>query len=63
MGSRAEGKRSLWRETVWILAILAQAIRGLVRMARIADAWKLAIPHLPERPRKRRLQRRDISHW
>lgn len=63
MGSRSAGKRSIWRETVWILNVLAQAIRGVVRMSGIGEAWKLAAPHLPERPRKRRMQRTGLSRY
>ena len=63
MGSRSEGKRSLWRETVWILGFLAQAIRGVVRMSGIGEAWKLAVLHMPEPPRKRRPQRTGIPHY
>ncbi len=44
MGSRSEGKRSLWRETVWILAILEQAVRGIGRMRLVPQTWKLALP-------------------
>jgi hypothetical protein len=61
MGARSEGKRSLRRETVWILAILEQAVRGIVRMRSVAQAWKLTRPHLPKRPRKRRMQRQELS--
>jgi glycosyltransferase involved in cell wall biosynthesis len=34
-----------------------------ITQAAIVPLWERAVPHLPERPRKRRLQRRDVPQW